>query len=69
MVEDKICEKKPDPKCILEGIMHGKNVIRDNRYIVNHIGGAVYVDVFQVTPEELEEIKKFIARLKKKIKS
>jgi hypothetical protein len=65
MEKDKICEKKPDPECILEGILLGKNVIRDNRYIVNHIGEAVYVDVFRVTPEELEEIKNFVSEIKK----
>jgi hypothetical protein len=66
MAEDKICEKKPDLKCILEGIIHGKNIIRGGKYIVKHMGEAVYVDVFRVTLEELEKIIKFLAGLKRK---
>jgi alpha-D-ribose 1-methylphosphonate 5-triphosphate synthase subunit PhnL len=62
MAEEITCDK-PDPKCILRGVYFGKDVIRDGHIIVNHTGESIYIDIVRITPEELEAIKKHIARL------
>ena len=49
--------KKVSKKFILS-LYHGKEFIRDGHIIINPIGEALYVDVWRLTPEEIDEIKK-----------
>jgi len=55
-MQDKTCERKNDPGCIIKGILEGKNVIRSGSYIVNHIGMSTYVDINKLTKNELKAL-------------
>ena len=45
-------------KKLLLAIYHGRNYMRDGKYVVNHIGGTTYV-VDDLKPEEITAIGKF----------
>ena len=46
-------------KKLLLAVYHGKNYIRDGKYVVNHIGATTYISFDDLKPEEIIAIGKF----------
>ena len=46
-------------KKLLLAIYHGRNYVRDGKYVVNHIGATTYVSFDELKPEEIIAIGKF----------
>jgi 3-mercaptopyruvate sulfurtransferase SseA len=56
---------------IVDAIMTGKDVERNGSIIINHIDGAVYMDIERVSAEEVREIanyKEWIESIRAEIK-
>jgi len=45
-------------KKFIMAILKGKELIRNGHIVINPIGEALYVDLYRITINELEEIKK-----------
>jgi len=46
-------------KKLLLAVYHGKNYVRDDKYVVNHIGATTYISFDDLKPEEIVAIGKF----------
>lgn len=46
-------------KKLLLAVYHGKNYVRDGKYVVNHIGATTYISFDDLKPEEIIAVGKF----------
>ena len=46
-------------KKLLLAVYHGRNYVRDGKYIVNHIGETTYISFDDLKPEEIVAIGEF----------
>ena len=44
---------------LLLAVYHGRNYVRDGKYVVNHIGATTYISFDDLKPEEIIAIGEF----------